>query len=430
MSKLTETSSPQPKRLSVVVLGAGVIGVTTAYFLQKAGFDVTVVERNNDVGQGTSKANGGLVSVGCSHPWNSPAVPMTVFKSWGKVDSPFLFRAAAFPGVIPWAYQYLMQCRHDAYHNASIASVCLLSESLRQLRAVVAETQLEYDQLRNGVLKFFKDPDEVKKDAAHAAQLASFGLEYRELTRDQVIETEPFLEAQASHIGGGLYFPSDESGDACKFTQALARQCEKNGVKFKLNTEIKDIEIERSVISGIRTDKEVLTADRYVLAMGVFSKTAGQKLGLKLPVYPVKGYSVTIETHGDIPLPKVPFIDWGRKMGVTAFGTRIRAGGTAEFTGYNTDPTPERWGVLHRNLLELFPGLQNSPHVTPWAGLRPVTPDGMPVIGRSPIDNLFLNTGHGPQGWGLSCGSAALLTDIMIDAKPRVSTKPFEYERF
>lgn len=415
-----------------MVLGGGVVGVTTAYFLARDGHDVELVERNAATGFGTSRANGGLVSVGCSQPWNSPSVPLTVLKSWGRVDSPFLFRTSAFPGVIPWGLKYLLRCRADAYARSSSASVRILSDSLKRLRAVVEETQLQYDKLQNGVLKFFASPAELDKELALARRLSRDGLEFKSLTVDEIIALEPLLEAQRSQIAGGLYFPDDESGDAHTFTRELAGKAEQLGVRFHYGTTIDRIVESHGRVSHVRTDRGDMTADLFVLALGPAAAGLARPLGVKLPIYPVKGYSVTIETHGHIPLPKTPFIDWDRKMGITAFGTRIRAGGTAEFAGYDVDPTRERWQVLHRNMLELFPSLAGAPDadIMPWAGLRPVTPDGMPILGASSVQNLLLNVGHGPQGWGLSCGCAGFVADLVAGRRTAVDAAPFAYARF
>ena len=430
---MPSTSSSGMKATNkIIVLGGGVVGVTTAYFLAREGYDVELIEQNDATGFGTSRANGGLVSVGCSQPWNSPSVPFTVLKSWGRVDSPFLFRMSAFPGVIPWGLKYLLQCRADSYARSSTASVQILSDSLARLRGLVEETQLQYDKLQNGVLKFFGSLAELEREAALTRQLSHLGLEFKSMSVDEIIALEPLLEAQRSQIAGGLYFVTDESGDAHKFTHELARKTEDLGVKFHYSTKIEKIVENRGRISHLRTSRGDMSADLFVLALGPAAANLARPLGVKLPVYPVKGYSVTIETHGNVPLPKTPFLDWSRKMGITAFGTRIRAGGTAEFAGYNTEPRRERWEVLHRNMLELFPSLADAPEadIMPWAGLRPVTPDGMSILGKSPVENLMLNVGHGPQGWGLSCGCAAFLTDLIAGRETAVSAAPFAYSRF
>ncbi len=272
--KASTAGSVSGSRPSAVVLGGGVVGVTMAYDLNERGYEVTLVEKNAELVIETSRANGGFVSVGCSHPWNSPAAPMTVLRSWGSVGSPFLFRASAFPSVVPWGVRYLLQCRAKSYHEASVASVGLLSYSLHLLREAVSQRQLQYDRLRNGVLKFFQDAGQVRQEAAHAEKLADFGLRYRVVTAEEAVELEPTLHRQRESIEGGLYFPDDESGDACKYTQALARVCADRGVKIQLDTTVTDLATLRGRIDEVVTDRGRVRADQYVLAIYFTSRAA------------------------------------------------------------------------------------------------------------------------------------------------------------
>lgn len=414
---------------TVLVLGGGIVGVTTAYYLQSRGFQVTLIEKNAELGDGTSRANAGLVSVGCSQPWNSPAVPMTVLKTWGRKDSPYLFRASAFPAIIPWAIRFLLNCRSDTYLKSSISSVELVGYSLDQYKATSDQTGISFDRQQNGVLKYFQDPAAVRREQRDAEVLAPYGMEYRMMNSQQIVDLEPALAPHRDRIAGGLYFSRDESGDSKAFSVTLAERCRSAGVRFATGTTIKSFALEKGQVRSVVTDRGNFSADKYVLCLGAESARFGQMLKLKLPVYPVKGYSVTIATDGSLSLPKVPFLDWGRKICVTRFGDRIRAAGTAEFCGHDTTPTPARWCGLHNNLIELFPALAEIKDVTPWAGLRPVTPDGMPILGKSPIENVFLNVGHGPQGWGLSCGSAAVVADIVAGRKPEIDVSMFDYAR-
>lgn len=414
---------------TVLVLGGGIVGVTTAYYLQKRGFQVTLIEKNSEVGDGTSRANAGLVSVGCSQPWNSPAVPLTVLKTWGRRDSPYLFRAAAFPSIIPWALRFLLNCGASTYLKSSISSVELVGYSLDQYKATSNETGISFDRQQNGVLKYFQDSSAVSREQRDAEVLAPYGMEYQMMDARQIVDLEPALAPHRGRIAGGLYFNHDESGDSKAFSMSLANVCRAAGVRFKTGTTVRSFEMEAGQVSAVVTDRGNFSADKYIFCLGAMSAQFGRMLKLNLPVYPVKGYSVTIDTDGTLSLPNVPFLDWGRKICVTRFGDRIRAAGTAEFCGYDTKPTPERWRGLHANLIELFPTLAEINDVTPWAGLRPVTPDGMPILGKSPVENVFLNVGHGPQGWGLSCGSAAIVADVVAGCQPDLDISAFNYAR-
>ncbi|RYE01857.1 MAG: FAD-dependent oxidoreductase [Sphingomonadales bacterium] len=420
---------PAPPKGKILVLGGGIVGVTTAYSLLCRGFDVTLIERNSDVAEATSRANAGLVSVGGSQPWNAPNVPLTVLKTLGRADSPYLFRLRAFPAVIPWGLRFLMHCRTATYDRSCRASAELVTYSLDRFGALVDREGLRFDRQQNGVLKYFQDAGALAADHRSTAKLADAGLDFRQLSRDETVALEPTLAPQADRIAGGLYFPKDESGDASAFAKALAERCRALGATILTNTTISAIESSNGRISAVMTDRGALTADHYVLCAGPAAALLARPLGLNLPIYPAKGYSVTIETNGSIALPKVPFLDWGRKVCVTRFGNRIRATGYAEFGGYDLSLTPSRIQTLHRSLIELFPALEGATSIHEWAGLRPITPDGLPILGQSPIENLFLNVGHGPQGWGLSAGCAAILADVITGRSPDVPIGSFAYSR-
>jgi D-amino-acid dehydrogenase len=422
-------SAASSRTSRVMVLGGGIVGVTTAYYLLKSGFEVTIVERAATVGELTSKGNAGLVSAGCSQPWNAPGVPLTVLKNWGRSDSPYLFRLSAFPGIIPWATRFLLHCKGDLYRRSCRSSAELLSYSLGLYKGVVEAEGLKFDRQSKGVLKYFEDGNALKRDTLSTAVLAEVGLEYKVLDARQIVELEPALAPHRTRIAGGIFFPNDESGDSSLFAKALLERCVQLGATVLTNTEISDIVARDGEVQHIVTSRGNLTADSYVICLGPSAAPLAARAGVKLPIYPVKGYSVTIDTDGTVPLPSIAFLDWGRKIAVTPFGNRIRAAGTAEFCGYNLDPTPARFAALRKNLIELFPALDGMPSTTNWTGHRPVTPDGMPVIGPSPIGNLFLNAGHGPQGWGLSCGCAAILADVMRGKQPDVPLDAFSYAR-
>lgn len=421
-------SSSRPNGQTVIVIGGGIVGVTTADALQTRGFQVTLIERNAEVAEFASRANAGLVSVGCSQPWNAPSVPLTVLKTLGRADSPYLFRTAAFPAITPWAARFLLRCRAATYDASCRASTELMAYSLDRFRQLDQEADLAFDRQRNGVLKYFENREALDKEVAQTERQAG-GPDYRVLDAQGMVNLEPTLAPHQSRIAGGLYFPDDESGDANAFARALAKRFLSLGGVVRTGVTVERLHRRDDRLTGIETDAGEFVADHYVLCAGALAARFGRQAGIRLPVYPVKGYSVTIETNGDVPLPRVPFLDWGRKICVTRFGNRIRAAGTAEFCGIDTTLTASRLDPLHRYLLKLFPDLGSSDRVTPWAGLRPVTPDGLPILGASPVGNLFLNVGHGPQGWGLSCGTAAIVADVVSGRPTDLALGPYAYAR-
>lgn len=423
------TSTPRPARQSAIVIGGGIVGVTTAHALQSRGFQVTLVERNLDVATFASRANAGLISVGCSQPWNAPSVPLTVMKTLGRPDSPYLFRAAAFPAIIPWATRFLMRCRSASYEASSRASAELMAYSLARFQSLNSEVELAFDRQQNGVLKYFESRAAFDQEVSQTRRMAGGAYDFQVLDAAAMVELEPTLAPHRSRIAGGLYFPDDESGDAHAFAQALVARFQALGGIVRTGVTVTRMHRQGDRLTGLETSAGDLVADHYILCAGALAAQLGRQVKLALPVYPVKGYSVTVETDGDIPLPRVPFLDWGRKICVTRFGNRIRAAGTAEFCGIDTKLTPSRLDHLHRNLIELFPALESTGRVARWAGLRPVTPDGLPILGASSIGNLFLNVGHGPQGWGLSCGSAEIVADVVSGRPTDLSLEPFGFHR-
>lgn len=427
---MTVKSPPHvPKRGSVLVLGGGIVGVTTAYSLLQRGYAVTLVERADEVGCHTSLGNAGLLSVGGSQPWNSPHVPMTVLKTMGRTESPFRIRAAAFPAIIPWGLRFLLNCRGTVHAAASRNSAKLVAYGLGRFRETSARERLSFDRQQNGVLKYFQNAGALAQDYRATKQLAAAGVEHRQLDRNEIVALEPTLAPQAESIAGGLYFPGDESGDSSQFAKGLAARCAEMGASILTRTSVHRIDATGERITGVTTSRGTLAADHYILCAGPEAAALAQPLRLSLPIYPVKGYSVTFETDGSILLPNIPLLDWGRKICITRFGKRIRATGFAEFGGYNFDLSPSRLQSLRASLIDLFPSLNSVTEIRNWAGLRPVTPDGLPILGESPFSNLFLNVGHGTQGWGLSSGCAEIVADVVSGRQPEIPLGPYAFRR-
>ncbi len=407
--------------MKILVLGAGVVGTTSAWYLARAGHQVTVVDRQPVPGNETSFANGGQISASHAEPWANPHVLPRLLKWLGREDAPLLWRWRADPAQWAWGLRFLRECwpGRSERHMAAIVRLALFSR--QQLQALRRDLALDYDHLERGILHVYTDPHEYQRAKDAAALMRRFGLERVTVDVARCLEIEPALTGAASHLVGGDYTLSDESGDAHRFTRALAEQARRIGVEFLMETMVDRVLVQGRQMAGavVRRDgiTQQLQADAYVLALGSYSPLLLRPHGVRLPVYPAKGYSATLTLAHPDGAPTVSLTDDERKLVFSRLGERLRIAGTAEFNGYNLDLNPARCAALLQRTRQLFPDVQTSGEPVFWCGLRPATPSNVPLIGRSPIDRLWLNTGHGTLGWTLSCGSAALLADL-IDGKP------------
>lgn len=411
--------------MKVVVLGAGVIGVSSAWYLARAGHEVTLVDRQPEPGLETSKANGGQVSAGHPEPWASPDVLRSVLGWLGKEDAPLLFRLRADPAQWAWGLRFLRECLPGRFERNTRNLVGLAIHSLECLRALRAETRIEYDQVTRGILQFCVDEAEFDAVAAHAQAMHRYGIRRVVKTAAECLAIEPALARASVPIAGGVFTPEDESGDAHKFTQALARLAVGQGVGFLGNTTIEAIEADGGRIASVRLAGGAarrLEADAYVVALGSYSPRLLDPLGIRIPVYPLKGYSITIPLTPETAAlaPTVSLSDEAGKVVISRLGDRLRAAGTAELAGYDPSVNPVRCAAILAGVKRLFPGVAEGAVVANWAGLRPATPTNSPVIGRTRFPNLFLNTGHGTLGWTLACGSGQALAEIVSGRPPPV----------
>ncbi|MES2205646.1 MAG: D-amino acid dehydrogenase [Pseudomonadota bacterium] len=411
--------------MRVVILGAGLLGITTAYYLSQAGCEVTVLDRQSGPGLETSFANGGQISVGQAEPWANPSTPKKALKWMRQENSPLVFKMRLDLAQWRWALQFLQECLpSNTRHNIqNIVAISLYSrQELQHLRNKLG---LEYDHLERGILNFFTDQLDFDAAIAGAEVVRQYGCEREVKTVEQCIQIEPALAACRSQLKGGMYTPTDESGDAYLFCQRLAEEATKAGVVFRYGVNIQDMLSEGGEISGVRfvnerRQEETLSADRYVVALGSYSTALLSKAGIDLPLYPAKGYSVTLPILDPTMAPNVSLMDDYLKIVFTRLGDRLRVAGTAELNGYNLDINHERCEVMINRVMELFPGVAKPEEAERWTGLRPATPSNVPLIGRSRFPNLFLNTGHGTLGWTMACGSAKALADIINNKKPEV----------
>lgn len=411
--------------MHIIVLGAGVTGITSAWYLRQAGHEVTVIDRQPAAGLETSFANGGQVSVSHAEPWANPGAPAKVLKWLMKEDAPLLFRLRADPAQWRWGLAFLRECTpgRTARNIRSMVSLGLYSRAkLRELRAA---TGLQYEQRSQGILHFYTSEAEYEAAQEPARQMREQGCELDMKTPDECVAIEPALAQCRAKIVGGSMTPSDESGDAHRFTQELARRCAEAGVQFRYETRILDCEREGDAVSQLITADAAgrvqrLRADAYVLCMGAFSRGFARELGIDLNIYPAKGYSVTLPVIAPEHSYQVSLTDDEYKLVFSRLGDRLRIAGTAELNGYDTTLNLARCEAIVRRTRELFPQMSDGRGAQFWTGLRPATPSNVPYIGRSRLRNLFLNTGHGTLGWTHGCGSGAAVADIVSGRQPEL----------
>ena len=407
--------------MNVAVLGAGVIGVTAAWYLREAGHDVRVVDRQSATGMETSFANGGQITVSHAEPWANPGAVGKILKWLGREDAPLLFRLRADPQQWAWGLKFLAEClpgRHPANTTQLVRLGLYSRAALRELRA---STGIEYDHLGRGILHFYTSAAELEASARTAEFMRKLGVDRVLKTPDECVALEPALAPLRNRLAGATYCASDESGDAHKFTQALAALCAQRGVQFDGDARIERIVAEGDAVSRVEINgREPVRADAYVLSLGSYSAALARPLGIPLAIYPAKGYSVTMPVKNPAAAWTVSLSDEAYKIVFSRLGERLRIAGTAELAGYDTSINEKRCRAILDHTLELFPGAGDAAQAQYWAGLRPATPSNIPYIGRTRYRNLFLNTGHGTLGWTHACGSGRALADIISGRKPAV----------
>ena len=406
--------------MKITVLGAGVVGVTTAWYLAKAGHEVMVIDRQSGVALETSFANAGEISPGYASPWAAPGIPIKAFKWMLARHSPLVFRPGVEPEAWRWLWQMLRNCTADSYARNKERIVRVAEFSRFALTELRREIGLSYDERMRGTLQIFKDYKQFEGIGRDIEVLNSFGIPFELLDREGCLNVEPALAQVRDTIIGGLRLPHDETGDCFKFTNGLAARARDIGVDFQLNTFVKRIVANGSRIETIVTDQGDFRPEAAVVAMGSYSPGLVRGLGLRLPVYPVKGYSITVPLCDPARAPESTVMDEACKVAITRLGDRIRVGGMAEISGFGNSRPERRRKTLEFSLNSLFPGCGDAGFGDVWMGLRPMTPDGTPVIGTTRYSNLFVNTGHGTLGWTMACGSARVLADIISSKRPEI----------
>ena len=415
--------------MKVVVLGAGIVGVTSAYQLARSGHDVTVIDRQPGPALETSFANAGEVSFGYCSPWAAPGIPMKAMKWLFMEHAPLILRPKIDAAMIGWMIKMLLNCTSKRYAINKSRMLRLADYSRVSLAALRAETGIAYDERMQGTLQLFRTQAQLDASGKDVEALAADGIPYEVLDRDGCIGVEPALKHVREKIVGGLLTPKDETGDCFKFSNDLAKKAEELGVRFYYGSIIRGLDVEGGRVKGVITAHGTLQADAVVVALGSFSPLLVRPHDIRLPVYPVKGYSLTIPITDASRAPESTVMDETYKIAITRLGDRIRVGGMAEISGYTNDLGEPRRLTLQHSVTDLFPGGDIS-KASFWSGLRPMTPDGTPVIGATKVAGLYLNTGHGTLGWTMSSGSARVIADLVSGRKPEIDATDLAVARY
>ncbi|MBR8495840.1 D-amino acid dehydrogenase [Burkholderia cenocepacia] len=415
--------------MRVVILGSGVVGVASAYYLARAGHEVTVIDREAGPALETSFANAGQISPGYAAPWAAPGVPLKAVKWMFEKHAPLAIRLDGTRFQLQWMYQMLRNCTAERYAVNKGRMVRLAEYSRDCLQALRADTGIQYEGRTGGTLQLFRTQQQLDGAAKDIAVLQEANVPFELLSPAELKKTEPALAAVSHKLTGGLRLPGDETGDCQLFTTRLAALAESLGVKFRYNTPIDALAIAGGKIAGVQCGSETVRADAYVVALGSYSTSFISNL-MKIPVYPLKGYSITAPIVNEAAAPVSTVLDETYKIAITRFDQRIRVGGMAEIVGFDKKLRAARRETLEMCVNDLFPGGGDTSKATFWTGLRPMTPDGTPIVGRTPVSNLFLNTGHGTLGWTMSCGSGQLLADLISGKMPAIQADDLSVHRY
>ena len=407
--------------MRIVVLGGGVVGVTTAYQLQKDGHDVVVLERNSEIAAEASWGNAGMIAPGHSFVWSSPKAPMILLKSLFLEHQALQFKFSADPRLYFWSSLFLMECTPEKARRNTLLKHRLAAYSQTVLKEVVADETIDYNRSERGILYFHRDQQALDRGVEHMKLLEADGQVIKVLDRDAVVALEPSLASAKSKIAGGIYCPTDETGESAKFARALAAKIVVRGGEVHTGATVTGLETEGDSIAQALTHRGAFKADAFVLALGAESPILARKLGIQLPIYPIKGYSLTIPIGNQLSPPTIAAVDEHNLVAVSRFGDRIRVTATAEFVGYDTSHKPSDFAFMKTVTQDLYPDGADYDRAEMWAGLRPMTPNNLPFFGRRRFRNLFLNTGHGHIGWTMSHGSARITADLIAGSNPAIS---------
>ena len=416
--------------MKVLVLGGGVIGVAAAYYLAKAGHEVELVDRQSGPALETSFGNAGEVSPGYSAPWAGPGVPIKAIKWMLMQHSPLVIWPMLDPAMWRWGAMMLANCTEKAYALNKSRMVPIAEYSRDCMKALRAETGISYDDRALGTLQLFRTQKQLDSIGGDVAVLKQYGVPFEVLDREGFCKVEPALKLTQEKFVGALRLPGDETGDCFKFSNRLAEMAAALGVKFRWDTRIQGLQVGGGAITGVHTDAGLLKADRVVLALGSHSAQLLQPVGIRIPVYPVKGYSITVPITDAQYAPESTIMDETHKVAVTRLGDRIRVGGTAELAGFSLNLREARRGTLNHVVTDLFPKGGDVSKASFWCGLRPMTPDGTPIVGTTPVQNLLLATGHGTLGWTMAAGTGRVVADLVSGRQPEIDIAGLNMARY
>jgi D-amino-acid dehydrogenase len=416
--------------MKIAIVGSGLIGIASAYFLRCRGYEVRVIDRKEGPGRETSFANGALLSPSMSEPWNAPGCWRVLLNSLSRSDAPLQLRYRTLPGLMSWGMTFLRNSSPTSYRRNTVSNLRLSLYSMEVLKTLRLETQIEYGATMRGALKLFRSTDALNVAANAADRLSAQGLRFRVLSRHATVEHEPALESIHDQLAGAIHYEAEETGDAYRFCVTLAEKARALGVEFTFGATVSGLEMSSGRVTGIRTPTGCVVADQYIVAAGSYSAPILRSLGLRLPVRPAKGYTVTFDSPHRVEL-KIPVVDDEMHAAIVPVGESIRVAGTAEFAGYNLALRPERIRNLVHHAQSLFPqsGL-DARAARPWCGLRPMSSDGVPIIGPTPLDNLWINTGHGHLGWTMAAGSGKLIADLLSGESSSIDPLSYDLRRF
>jgi len=415
--------------MKTTIIGGGLIGLCSAYALMARGEEVEILEAREDVGLETSFANGGFLSPSMPDPWNSPGVFKYMLTSFFDQDSAMKLRLKALPSLVGWGLQFIANSSLEKYRAASVANYHLCEYSLQNLRQWRDDLDLKFDSTDYGSMKIFDSEQAMQGPMQMAEYLKRYGLKSHVLNTEEAITVEPALAESQERIKGAIHYPGDGMGDSFLFCQEIAKQLRSRGVNIQTACNVQQIEALKDGSFELKVNNETKRSGRLLIAAGVYSPMLARRIGLRVPVRPAKGYSATIDVTGMDNIPKTAVVDDGMHAGILPLGTRMRLGGTAEFAGFDKQIRPERIDNLYSIFKTVYPGLAKQigsvSDFRPWAGLRPMSAHGVPVIGPTAVPNLWINTGHGHLGWTMAAGSGELIADQICDRKPVIYPEPY-----
>ena len=417
--------------MKVVVLGAGIIGTTSAYFLAKQGHEVTVIDRQDSVSMETSHANAGCLSYGFTSPWASPGLPFSVLKWVLTGRSPLIINPNMSVETIKFLYRMYKNCNSRSYEINKSRMLRVANYSQKALLEIETDFDLYYEQKKQGSLQLFWDSKEIEKTQKDIAILDKFNINSQLLSAEECVKIEPGLQYVKNKLAGGIQFMDDFTGNCYLFSTEVYKKCVEMGVNFEFNTEIKSLQISNDKIASVSTDSGEIKADCYSVSLGSYSTKILSKIGIEIPIYPVKGYSITLPVLSNEDAPQSTIMDEKNKIAITRLGDRIRVAGMAHLTDFDKNLRTKSLNSLMSGLDLLFPkSYESSKETNFWTGFRPSTPDSTPIIGPTPFNNLFLNTGHGTLGWTMSAGSGKLLANLVSGIDPEISTEGIDMSRY